>query len=176
MNWEVFITCAVTGAGDTTGKSERVPITPAAIAEAAIEAAKAGAAIAHIHVRDPETGRGSRDPRLYREVVERVRSADVDVVLNLTAGMGGDLVLGGDETPLPLDAGGHRPGRRERAARARARAAARDLHARLRLDELRRGRRLRDDEHAGDAAGDGARRAGARRAARARGLRHAGTS
>ena len=63
MNWEVFITCAVTGAGDTTGKSERVPITPAAIAEAAIEAAKAGAAIAHIHVRDPETGRGSRDPR-----------------------------------------------------------------------------------------------------------------
>ena len=106
MNWEVFITCAVTGAGDTTGKSERVPISPAAIAEAAIEAAKAGAAIAHIHVRDPETGRGSRDPRLYREVVERVRSADVDVVLNLTAGMGGDLVLGGDETPLPLDPAG----------------------------------------------------------------------
>ena len=106
MNWEVFITCAVTGAGDTTGKSERVPITPAAIADAAIEAAKAGAAIAHVHVRDPETGRGSRDPRLYREVVERVRSADVDVVLNLTAGMGGDLVLGGDETPLPLDPAG----------------------------------------------------------------------
>ena len=72
----------------------------------AIEAAKAGAAIAHIHVRDPETGRGSRDPRLYREVVERVRSADVDVVINLTAGMGGDLVLGGDETPLPLDPAG----------------------------------------------------------------------
>ena len=106
MNWEVFITCAVTGAGDTTGKSERVPIHPAAIADAAIEAAKAGAAIAHIHVRDPETGRGSRDPRLYREVVERVRAADVDVVLNLTAGMGGDLVLGGDETPLPLDPAG----------------------------------------------------------------------
>jgi uncharacterized protein (DUF849 family) len=106
VNWEVFITCAVTGAGDTTGKSERVPITPAAIADAAIEAAKAGAAIAHIHVRDPETGRGSRDPRLYREVVERIRSAEVDVVINLTAGMGGDLVLGGDETPLPLDAAG----------------------------------------------------------------------
>jgi uncharacterized protein (DUF849 family) len=106
VNWEVFITCAVTGAGDTTGKSERVPITPAAIADSAIEAAKAGAAIAHIHVRDPESGRGSRDPRLYREVVERVRSADVDVVINLTAGMGGDLVLGGDETPLPLDPSG----------------------------------------------------------------------
>jgi uncharacterized protein (DUF849 family) len=96
----------VTGAGDTTGKSDLVPITPAAIADSAIEAAKAGAAIAHIHVRDPETGRGSRDPRLYREVVERVRSADVDVVLNLTAGMGGDLVLGGHETPLPLDPSG----------------------------------------------------------------------
>jgi len=106
VNWEVFITCAVTGAGDTTGKSDLVPITPAAIADSAIEAAKAGAAIAHIHVRDPETGRGSRDPRLYREVVERVRSADVDVVLNLTAGMGGDLVLGGPETPLPLDPSG----------------------------------------------------------------------
>ena len=117
MNWEVFITCAVTGAGDTTGKSERVPISPAAIAEAAIEAAKAGAAIAHIHVRDPETGRGSRDPRLYREVVERVRSADVDVVLNLTAGMGGDLVLGGAESPLPLDeAGTDLAGARERLA------------------------------------------------------------
>jgi uncharacterized protein (DUF849 family) len=120
VNWEVFITCAVTGAGDTTGKSDRVPITPAAIADSAIEAASAGAAIAHIHVRDPETGRGSRDPRLYREVVERVRSADVDVVLNLTAGMGGDLVLGGDETPLPLDpAGTDLVGAAERVAHVR---------------------------------------------------------
>ena len=77
------------------------------IADAAIEAARAGAAIAHIHVRDPETGRGSRDPALYREVVERVRASDVDVVINLTAGMGGDLVLGGAEAPLPLaDAAG----------------------------------------------------------------------
>jgi uncharacterized protein (DUF849 family) len=106
MNWEVFITCAVTGAGATTDRSERVPITPEQIAAAAIEAATAGAAIAHIHVRDPETGRGSRDVALYREVVERVRGADVDVVLNLTAGMGGDLVLGGAQQPLPLDADG----------------------------------------------------------------------
>jgi uncharacterized protein (DUF849 family) len=106
MNWEVFITCAVTGAGDTVGRSDRVPVTPAQIADAAIEAAKAGAAVAHVHVRDPTTGRGSRYPRLYREVVERVRSADVDVVLNLTAGMGGDLVLGGAEAPLPPDASG----------------------------------------------------------------------
>ena len=102
MNWEAFITCAVTGAGDTTGRSPLVPVTPDQIADAAIEAARAGAAIAHIHVREPETGRGSRDPALYREVVERVRASDVDVVINLTAGMGGDLVLGGAEAPLPL--------------------------------------------------------------------------
>jgi uncharacterized protein (DUF849 family) len=104
VNWEVFITCAVTGAGDTVGQSDYVPVTPAQIAGAAIEAAKAGAAVAHVHVRDPTTGKGSRDPRLYREVVERIRSADVDMVLNLTAGMGGDLVLGGSEAPLSLDA------------------------------------------------------------------------
>jgi uncharacterized protein (DUF849 family) len=103
MNWEVFITCPVTGVGDTTGRSDKVPITPQQIADAAIEAAKAGAAVVHIHVRDPETGKGSRDPRLYREVVERVRESDVDVVVNLTAGMGGDLVLGDVEEPLPLD-------------------------------------------------------------------------
>ena len=106
MNTEVFITCAVTGAGATTDRSERVPVTPQQIATEAIEAAKAGAAIAHIHVRDPATGRGSRDGALYREVVERVRGADVDVVLNLTAGMGGDLVLGGADSPLPVDAAG----------------------------------------------------------------------
>ena len=106
MNHEVFITCALTGAGDTACRSERVPVTPAAIADSAIEAARAGAAIAHVHVRDPETGKGSRDVALYREVVERVRAADVDVVLNLTAGMGGDLVLAGDERPLPPDPSG----------------------------------------------------------------------
>jgi uncharacterized protein (DUF849 family) len=106
MRWEAFITCAVTGAGATTGRSDQVPVTPIEIADAAIEAARAGAAIAHIHVRDPATGRGSRDMRLYREVVERVRAADVDVVLNLTAGMGGDLVLGGEHQPLPPDGAG----------------------------------------------------------------------
>jgi uncharacterized protein (DUF849 family) len=104
MNWEVFVTCAVTGAGGTASRSEKIPVTPREIASAAIEAAKAGAAIAHIHVRNPETGAPSRDPALYREVVERVRDTGTDIVLNLTAGMGGDLVLGGAETPLPLDA------------------------------------------------------------------------
>jgi uncharacterized protein (DUF849 family) len=106
VNWDVFITCAVTGAGDTAGRSPLVPVTPEQIAAAAIEAARAGAAVAHIHVRDPGTGRGARDPRLYREVVERVRASEVDVVLNLTAGMGGDLVLGGEDAPLPPDAAG----------------------------------------------------------------------
>jgi uncharacterized protein (DUF849 family) len=106
VNWEVFVTCAITGAGDTVGRSELVPVTPEQIADAAIEAARAGAAVAHIHVRDPVTGRGARAPELYRTVVERVRAADVDVVLNLTAGMGGDLVLGGEESPLPPDEAG----------------------------------------------------------------------
>ncbi len=96
MNFETVVTCAVTGAGDTTGKHPGVPVTPKQIAEAAIEAAKAGAAIAHIHVRDPETGKGSRDPELFKEVVDRVRASDTDVVINLTAGMGGDYVVDGD--------------------------------------------------------------------------------
>lgn len=98
---EAFITCALTGAGDTTGRSDRVPVTPAEIAEAGIKAARAGAAVIHVHVRDPETGQPARDPALYREVVERVRESDVDVVLNLTAGMGGDLTLGPTDRPLP---------------------------------------------------------------------------
>jgi len=116
MNWDVFITCAVTGAGATTDKSEHVPITPTQIAAAAIEAAKAGAAIAHIHVRDPATGAAARDPALYREVVERVRDSGTDVVLNLTAGMGGDLILGGAEQPLPLHGSTDMAGATERVA------------------------------------------------------------
>jgi uncharacterized protein (DUF849 family) len=103
---EAFITCAVTGAGETTARSDRVPVTPAEIADSALEAARAGAAVVHIHVRDPDTGRGSRDPALFRAVVERIRASEVNVVLNLTAGMGGDLVLGGEEAPLPPDAEG----------------------------------------------------------------------
>jgi uncharacterized protein (DUF849 family) len=106
MNHDVFITCAVTGAGDTVGKHPAIPVTPRQIADAAIEAAKAGAAIAHIHVRNPETGKAARDPKLYAEVVELVRASGVDVVLNLTAGMGGDVVFGPGETPLPLDPAG----------------------------------------------------------------------
>ena len=100
-NREVFITCAVTGSGSTQDRSELVPRSPEQIANAAIDAAKAGAAIVHCHVRDPETGKPSRKVEYYREVTERIRDADIDVVLNLTAGMGGDLVLGGTAKPLP---------------------------------------------------------------------------
>lgn len=96
VNQEVIITCALTGAGDTVGKSPHVPVSPEQIARSAVEAAEAGAAVVHIHVREPETGAPSRDPRLYREVVERIKETGTDVVINLTAGMGGDLVIDPD--------------------------------------------------------------------------------
>jgi uncharacterized protein (DUF849 family) len=101
MSREVCITCAVTGSGSTQDKSPHVPRSPEDIAESAIAAAKAGAAVVHCHVRDPETGAPARDPALYREVTERIRDSATDVVLNLTAGMGGDLTLGGTDSPLP---------------------------------------------------------------------------
>jgi uncharacterized protein (DUF849 family) len=91
----------VTGAGDTVGRHPGVPVTPEQVADAAIEAAKAGAAVAHVHVRDPETGKGSRDPALFREAVERIRDSGTDVVINLTAGMGGDWVPSDDDPSLP---------------------------------------------------------------------------
>lgn len=91
MNPEVILTCALTGAGDTVGRSEHVPVTPEQIAHSGIEAARAGATIVHVHVRDPETGKGSRETRFYSEVVERIEASGEDVIINLTAGMGGDL-------------------------------------------------------------------------------------
>jgi len=114
---DVFITCAVTGSGASQDRSPHVPRSPEAIAADAIAAARAGAAIVHCHVRAPETGVPSRDPALYREVTERIRAADVDVVLNLTAGMGGDLTLGDVEQPLPpAKAGTDMAGASERLA------------------------------------------------------------
>ena len=101
MNYEVIVTCAVTGAGDTLGRHPGVPVTPEQIATAAIDAAKAGAAVAHIHVRDPDTGKGSRDPELFRQVVELVRASGTDVVINLTAGMGGDWVPDSANPAMP---------------------------------------------------------------------------
>lgn len=94
MNQEVVITCAITGSADTAKVHPGLPVTPEQIAASAVEAANAGAAVVHIHVRDPATGAGSRDPRLFREVVEKIRASGVDVVLNLTAGMGGDFYVG----------------------------------------------------------------------------------
>ncbi len=100
-NKQVFITCAVTGSGSTQNRSSYVPRSPSEIADSAIEAAKAGAAIVHCHVRDPETGEPSRNIKFYQKVTELIRASSTDVILNLTAGMGGDLVLGGTESPLP---------------------------------------------------------------------------
>ena len=119
MNWEVFITCAVTGAGDTAGKSPLVPVSPEQIADAAIGAARAGAAVAHIHVRDPETGRGGRDPRLFREVVERIvpvrgERLPVETRVELPVATGGAEdaeieVIGGDELEEIVDDGTGEP-------------------------------------------------------------------
>ncbi|MDG1770805.1 MAG: 3-keto-5-aminohexanoate cleavage protein [Luminiphilus sp.] len=102
MRKKVFITAALTGSGSTQDRSDKVPRSPQQIAESAIDAARAGAAVVHCHVRDPDTGVPSRDVHLYREVVERIRASEVDVVVNLTAGMGGDLVFGPTDAPLPL--------------------------------------------------------------------------
>ena len=116
MNREVFITCAITGSGATQDRSPHVPRSPKQIADSAIAAAHAGAAVVHCHVRDPETGAPSRKLAYYREVTERIRAADIDIVLNLTAGMGGDIVFGNAAQPLPLEAGTDMVGATERVA------------------------------------------------------------
>ena len=106
MNREVFITCAVTGSGSTQDRSHHVPRSPKQIADSAIDAAKAGAAVVHCHVRDPNTGIPSRKIEYYKEVTNRIREAEVDVILNLTAGMGGDMVFGSVDSPLPYSENG----------------------------------------------------------------------
>jgi uncharacterized protein (DUF849 family) len=115
MNHDVIISCAVTGAGDTVGKHPAIPVTPKEIADAAIEAARAGAAVAHLHVRDPETGKAARRPEHYREAVERIRDSGIDVVINLTAGMGGDFFFDPAE-PSRAGAGSDLAGAEERVA------------------------------------------------------------
>ena len=116
MSREVFITCAVTGSGGTQDRSPHVPRSPKEIADSAIAAAKAGAAVVHCHVRDPETGAPSRRLDYYREVTDRIRDSDTDVVLNLTAGMGGDMIFGSPESPLPLSNGTDMAGATDRVA------------------------------------------------------------
>lgn len=105
MNREVFITCAIIGSGARQDRSPHVPRCPLQIADSAIAAARAGAAVVHCHVRDPDSGAPSRSLAYYREVTERIRAADIDMVLNLTAGMGGDIVFGNAAAPLPLVVG-----------------------------------------------------------------------
>src|SRR6267154_2339333 len=89
MQRKVMISCAVTGSADSVAKNPAVPVTPLEIAASAIDAAKAGAAIVHIHVRDPKTTLPSMEGALYAEVVDRIRSSGTDVVINLTTGPGG---------------------------------------------------------------------------------------
>ncbi len=101
MNTNMVVTCAITGAGDTVDRHPAIPVTPEQIATSAIEAADAGAAIVHLHVRDPQTGKGSRDIALFKDVVERVRNSGRNVLINLTAGMGGDLVVDDDNPQVP---------------------------------------------------------------------------
>jgi uncharacterized protein (DUF849 family) len=105
MQPKVIITCAVTGAGDTVGKHPAIPVTAEQIANAALEAASAGATVVHCHVREPKTGKGSRKVEYYRDVMERIRARNRDIIINLTAGMGGDLYIGDGEKPLEFGAG-----------------------------------------------------------------------
>ena len=100
MNKDVIISCAITGSGDTVGKHPAIPVTPEQIANSAIEAASAGAAITHLHVRNPETGKGTRDDELYKEVVSRIKDNGIDVIINLTSGMGGDIEIGPENNLL----------------------------------------------------------------------------
>ncbi|MFB4168935.1 3-keto-5-aminohexanoate cleavage protein [Virgibacillus sp. JSM 102003] len=116
MNKNVILSCAVTGAGDTTSKNPDVPVTPKEIADSSIKAAKAGATIAHVHVRDPKTGKLSHDVELFKEVVERIRESDTDVIINITAGGGGDWVpsdadpaKGGEGTDMQTPKQRHEP-------------------------------------------------------------------
>lgn len=116
MNKKVILSCALTGAGDTASKSQHVPVTPEEIADSAIKAAKAGATIAHLHVRDPKTGKLSHDIGLYEEVVERIRESETDVIINITSGGGGDWIpsdvdptRGGEGTDIQTPEERHEP-------------------------------------------------------------------
>lgn len=101
MSRPVIITCALTGGAELSGKNTAVPVTPREIADSAIEAGRAGAAIAHIHVRNPETGRASMRLELYREVVDRIRQSGVDMLINLTTGAGASFIPGAEEPRIP---------------------------------------------------------------------------
>lgn len=101
MARKVMVSCAVTGSADTPARNPAVPVTPPEIAASALDAAEAGAAIVHIHVRNPQTTRPSMDPALYREVVERIRASNSDVLINLTTGPGARFIPGLDDPLKP---------------------------------------------------------------------------
>jgi uncharacterized protein (DUF849 family) len=102
MKRKVILTCAVTGNAPFNPKHPSFPVTPSQICDAVVEAANAGASVAHVHVRHPQTGAGSRDPALFREVVDRIRSAGVDIVINLTCGLGAFLLPDPDDESRAL--------------------------------------------------------------------------
>ena len=115
MSRPVIITCAITGGGDTVSRSDKVPVTPEQIATAAIDAGKAGAAICHIHVRDPETGAPSMRQDLYAEVADRIRDSDSTIVINLTTGPGAGFTPSADDPSRTAVPGSFRtPGERVR--------------------------------------------------------------
>ncbi|MBH0229417.1 3-keto-5-aminohexanoate cleavage protein [Halobacillus yeomjeoni] len=116
MKNKVLLTAAVTGAGDTVKKNPNVPVTPKEIAESAIASAKAGASVAHVHARDPETGGISHNVEHYREIVDRIRESETDVIINITSGGGGDFIpslqtpaAGGDGTDIQTPEQRHEP-------------------------------------------------------------------
>lgn len=100
MSRAVVVTCALTGGMDNASKNPAIPVSPAEIAASALEAAAAGAAVVHIHVRDPKTAKPSMDPALYRETVERIRERNAEVILNLTTGAGGRYVPGEEDPAI----------------------------------------------------------------------------
>ena len=92
-----ILTCAVTGNLTMREQNPALPVTPAEIAQSAVEAARAGAAIVHLHARDPATGRGTTRAELFDEIVARIRDAGCDVILNLSTGEGGRFIPSDDD-------------------------------------------------------------------------------
>jgi uncharacterized protein (DUF849 family) len=105
MQPKIIITAAITGAGDTVGKHPAIPVTPQQIADSALDAASAGATIVHCHVRNVVTGKGTRDVDLYRDVMEKIRAKNSNIIINFTGGMGADLAVGEGEDPLNFGEG-----------------------------------------------------------------------
>ena len=103
MSNEVILTCAVSGGHNNQARHPDYPITPEHIARDCIEAARVGAAIVHIHVRDPETGMRSGDAALFREVVERIRDSGSDVLINLTTSEGARFSPGDVDAAVGVD-------------------------------------------------------------------------